>query len=123
MLFSLLLSVLNIAIGMAAKNNKSLKAMIKTRNFAYVIKTRDGMIGRRFIFRNGQYSSDKVITEYDMALVFEDAAAGFQALALGGDNGVQDAINDWKLIILGDDYHMIWFGVVMQMALGGSKRK
>jgi len=64
-----------------------------------------------------------VLTEYAMALVFEDAAAGFQALALGGDNGVQDAINDWKLIILGDDYHMIWFGVVMQMALGGSKRK
>jgi len=123
MLFSLLLLILNLAIGKAAKGNKSLKDMIKIRNYAYVIMTKDGKIGRRFIFRNGGYSSDKVLTDYDMALVFENANVGFKTLALGGDTGVQDAINNWNLKILGDDYHMLWFGVVMQMALGGSKRK
>lgn len=123
MKFSLLLSALNLAIARAAKGNKSLKDMIKTRNHAYVIMTEDGKIGRRFIFRNGKYSSDKVLTDYDMAMVFENADVGFKTLASGGDTGVQDAINNWKLKIRGDDYHMLWFGVLMEMALGGSKRK
>jgi len=123
MKFSLLLSTLNLAIRRAAKGNKSLKDMIKVRNHAYVIMTRDGKIGRRFSFRNGKYSSDKVLTDYDMAWVFENADVGFKALALGGDTGVQEAINNWDLRVLGDDYHMLWFGVVMQMALGGIKRK
>lgn len=123
MKFSLLLSALNLAIAKAAKSNKSLKDMIKIRNHAYVIMTRDGKIGRRFIFRNGKYSSDKVFTDYDMALVFENAEVGFKALASGGDTGVQEAINNWDLRVRGDDLYMLWFGIVMQMALGEIKRK
>ncbi|MBN1689419.1 MAG: hypothetical protein JW901_00180 [Dehalococcoidia bacterium] len=123
MLFRLLLSILDLAIGIGSKRNKAMKDMIKSHNQAFVIMTRDSKIGRRFIFKNGRYSSDKVLTEYDMALVFESAADGFKALALGGDDGIQNAINDWKLRILGDDFHIIWFGVIMQMALGASKRK
>ena len=123
MKFSLLLLILHLAIGRAAKCNKSLKRMIKTRNYAYVIITKDGKIGRRFIFRNGEYSSDKVLTDYDMAMVFENADIGFKTLALGGDTGMQEAINNWNLKIRGDDYHVIWFGTIMQMALGMSKRK
>lgn len=123
MLFSLLLWILDLAISVGAKRNKALKDMIKARNFAYVIMTKDGKIGRRFIFRNGKYSSDKVLTDYDMAMVFENANVGFKTLALEGDNGVQEAINKWTLKIVGNDYHLLWFGVVMGMALGGSKRK
>lgn len=123
MKFSLLLWFLHVAISIAAKRNKSLKDMIKVRNHAYVIMTRDGKTGRRFIFKNGKYSSDKVLTDYDMALVFENAGIGFKTLAFGGDTGLDDAKNNWTLRIQGDDYHMLWFGIVMQMALGGIKRK
>jgi len=112
-----------VAISIASKRNKSLRDMIKVRNHAYVIMTKDGKTGRRFIFKNGRYWSDKVLTDYDMALVFENADIGFKTLAFGGNTGIDEAINNWTLRILGDDYHMLWFGVVMQMALGGIKRK
>lgn len=123
MLFSLLLDILNFAIGICAKTNKSCKDMISIRNSAYVIMTRDRKRGRRYLFRYGKYSSDKVLSDYDMALVFENADVGFKTLALGGDNGVQEAINNWTLKIWGDDMHMIWFGIIMGMAMGGMKRK
>ncbi len=123
MLFSLLLWIIDLAIGRAAKSNKRLKGMIKIRNNSYVIMTKDGKIGRRFIFKDSKYSSDKVLTDYDMAMVFENADVGFKSLALGGDSGMQDAINNWSLMIQGDDYHTIWFGTVMGMALGQVKRK
>jgi len=123
MLFSLLLRIIDLAIRIAAKRNKSLRDMIKVRNHAYVIMTKDGKIGRRFIFKNGRYSSDKLLTDYDMALVFENANIGFKTLAFGGDTGIDEAKNNWTLRILGDDYHTFWFGVVMQMALGAIKRK
>ena len=123
MLFSLLLAILDFAIGICAKTNNSCRDMISIRNAAYVIMTKDGKRGRRYVFKNGKYSSDKVLTDYDMALVFENADIGFKTLAFGGDDGVQEAINNWTLKIWGDDMHMIWFGVIMGMALGGMKRK
>jgi hypothetical protein len=123
MLFSLLLLILHLAISISARFNKRLKLMIKTRNNAYVIMTKDGKTGRRFIFKNGRYSSDKLLTEYDMAMVFENGDIGFRTLAFGGDHGVQDAINNWKLKIRGDNYHVIWFSTVMAMALRQSARK
>lgn len=123
MLFSVLLWILHLAIAIAAKFNNRLKLMIKPRNNAYVIMTKDGKIGRRFIFKNGRYSSDKLLTDYDMAMVFENADIGFKALAFGGDTGVQEAINNWKLKIRGDNYHVIWFSTVMAMALRQSTRK
>jgi hypothetical protein len=123
MLFSLLLLILHLAIGIAARFNKRLKLMMETRNNAYVIMTKDGKVGRRFIFKNGRYSSDKLLTEYDMAMVFENADIGFKTLAFGGDTGTQEAINNWKLKIRGDNYHVIWFSTVMGMALRQSARK
>ena len=56
MLFSILLSVINLMIGITAKNNRSIREMITVRNCAYVIMTKDGKIGRRFMFRKGRYS-------------------------------------------------------------------
>jgi len=123
MLLSLLLFVLHVAISIAAKFNRRLKLMIKTRDNAYVIMTKGGKTGRRFIFKNGRYWSDKVLTDYDMALVFENADIGFKTLAFGGDTGVQEAINNWKLKIRGDNHHVIWFSTVMGMALRQSARK
>lgn len=123
MLFSLLLAVLNIAIGMTAKTNKSIKEMIGIRNSVYVIMTEDGKTGRRFLFKNGKYTSDKVLKDYDLALVFGNADIGFKTLALGGDTGLQVAMNNFNLRLVGNPNIFNWFGVVIAVSMGMMKRK
>ena len=123
MLFSLLLAILSFAIGITAKTNKSIKDMISIRNCAYVIMTKDGKRGRRYIFRRGKYSSDKVLRDYDLALVFENADIGFKTLALGGDTGLQVAMNNWNLTLVGNPNVFNWFGVMIAVSMGMMKRK
>jgi hypothetical protein len=123
MLFSLLLAILSFAIGMTAKTNKSIKDMISIRNSAYVIMTKDGKRGRRYLFKNGKYSSDKVLTDFDLALVFENADIGFKTLALGGDTGLQVAMNNFNLRLVGNPNVFSWFGVMIAVSMGMMKRK
>jgi len=123
MLFSLLLAILSFAIGMTAKTNKSIKDMISIRNSAYVIMTKDGKRGRRYLFKNGKYSSDKVLTDFDLALVFENADIGFKTLALGGDTGLQVAMNNFNLRLVGNPNVFNWFGVMIAVSMGMIKRK
>ena len=123
MLFSLLLSVVSLAITMMVKTNKSVKEMLTIRDTRYVIMTRDGSRGRRYIFRNGKFFSDKVLTEYDLALVFENADIGFKTLALGGDTGVQTAINNYNLRLVGNANMFNFFGIMLMICMGVMKRK
>ena len=122
MLFSILLSVLNLMIGISAKNNRSIREMITIRNCAYVIMTKDGKIGRRFIFRKGKYSSDKVLKDYDLALVFEDAAIGFKALALDGVTGMTKAMNNFQLTMVGNQKLYNFLGITIGVSMGMLKR-
>lgn len=122
MLFSLLLWAISLIMGNAAKNNKVVREMLTVRNDKYVVMTRDGARGRRFIFRNGKFSSDKVLTDYDMALVFENADIGFKTLALGGDTGVQTAINNYNLRIVGNANMFNFFGIMLMICMGVMKR-
>jgi hypothetical protein len=123
MLFSILLAVVGLAIGIAVKTNKSIKEMISIRDCAYVIMTRDGKVGRRFQFRHGKYITDKVITDYDLALVFENADVGFKTLALGGDTGLQVAMNNYDLKLVGNAKIFNFFGVLIAVSMGMMKRK
>lgn len=123
MLFSLLLGVLGIAIGIAVHTNKSIKDMISIRNCSYVIMTRDGKRGRRFLFRNGKYSTDTVLKDYDLAMVFENADIGFKTLALGGDTGLQVAMNNYDLRLVGNAKIFNFFGVLIAVSMGMMKRK
>ena len=122
MLFSILLSFLSFMIGISAKNNRSIREMITVRNCAYVIMTKDGKIGRRFIFREGKYSSDKVLTDYDLALVFEDAAIGFKALALDGVTGMTKAMNNFQLTMVGNQKLYNFLGITIGVSMGMLKR-
>jgi len=123
MLFSLLLGVVGIAIGLAVMTNKSIKEMISIRNCAYVIKTRDGKRGKRFVFRHGKYSTDNLIDDFDLALVFENADVGFKTLALGGDTGLQVAMNNYDLKLVGNAKIFNFFGVLIAVSMGMMKRK
>ena len=123
MLFSMLLSVVSLAITMMVKTNKSIKEMLTIRDTRYVIMTRDGARGRRYIFKQGKIFSDKVLTDYDMALVFENADIGFKTLALGGDTGLQIAINNYDVKIVGNANMFNFFGVILMICMGVMKRK
>jgi len=123
MLFSLLLAILNIAICITVKTNQSIKDMISIRNSVYVIMTKGGKRVRRYLFKSGKYSSDNKLTDFDLALVFENADVGFKTLALGGDTGLQTAINNFNLKLVGNQRIFNWFGVIIAVSMGMMKRK
>ena len=123
MLFSMLLAVLGFMMGLTAKTNKSFKEMISLMNCTYVIMTRDGKQGRRYMITDGKYSSDTVLKDYDMALVFESADIGFKTLALGGGTGMQVAMNNYDLKLVGNQQLFNCFGILLQISMGIVKRK
>ena len=123
MLFSMLLAILGFMMGMAAKNNKAVKELLRVRTATYVIMTKDGTRGRRYMIRNGKFSSDTVLKDYDMALVFENADVGFKTLALGGDTGLQVAMNNYNLKLDGNPAMFNFFGILLSICMGMIKRK
>jgi len=122
LLFSMLLSIINIAMSITAKNNKSMRDLIKVRNCSYVMMTADKKIGRRFHFRNGKYWSDKVLTDYDLAFVFKTADVGFKTLALGGATGIPEAINNWNLKLVGNADIATFLQIMIGVSMGIMKR-
>jgi len=122
LLFSMLLSIINMSMGRAVKSNKAIKEMMAIRNLVFVIMTEDGKIGRRFIFKDGKYSSDKVLKDYTMALVWKDPSVAFKTLAFGGETGLQDAMNNWNMRLAGDAGFFNFFGVLLLVSLGKMKR-
>lgn len=123
MAFQLLLNFLSFMIGLTVKTNKAVKEMLRIRNDVYVVMSEDGQTGRRFIFREGKYSSDRVLNDYDLALVFRTADIGFKALALGGDTGLQVAMNNYDLKLVGNAKIFNFFGVMIAVSMGIMKRK
>jgi hypothetical protein len=121
--FTLLLYIINIAIALRARTNKSIKDMISIRNCAYVIRTKDGKRGRRYLFRQGKYSSDTVLNDCDLALVFENAAIGFRALALDGLTGMTKAMNSFELTLIGNQRIFNFFALTIGVSMGTVKRK
>jgi hypothetical protein len=123
MLFTMLLGVLSFMIGLTARNNKSIREMVSIRNCTYVIMTKDGKRGRRYKIIKGKFSSDTVLKDYDLALVFESADVGFKTLALGGDTGLQVAMNNYDLKLVGNPNIFNFFGVLIAVSMGMMKRK
>jgi len=122
MLFTLLLNIINIAIGLTARSNRSVREMISVHDCAYVIRTKDGKRGRRYIFRKGSYSSDTVLADCDLALVFESADIGFRTLALGGPTGMTKAMNNFELTLVGNKNIFTFFAVIIGISMGMIKR-
>jgi len=64
-----------------------------------------------------------VLKDYDLALVFENADIGFKTLALGGDTGMQTAINNYELKLAGNQQLFNSFGILIAISMGMIKRK
>jgi len=113
---------MSLAMSITSKTNKSIKDLIKVRNCAYVMMTQDGKIGRRFLFRKGKFSSDKNLTDYDLAFIFKSADVGFKTLALGGKTGIAEAINNWDLKLAGNIDISNFFQIMIGVSMGIMKR-
>ncbi|MGA2158611.1 MAG: hypothetical protein ABSG90_05275 [Dehalococcoidia bacterium] len=118
MTFSQLLKMLDAAVRNAVKSNARLKKMISRGNYVFVITTQDRKKGRRFIFRDGKYTSDRVLANYDLALVFKDGPTGFNTLALGGETGLRDALNNWDLQLDGNATYFAIFATFLAISVG-----
>jgi hypothetical protein len=81
--FSILLKLLVFKFKKAAKINKDFKKFLMGHECTVVIKTKDGKRGKRFIFKNGLFSADSVLNEYDAAMIWSDAKVAFKGLKDG----------------------------------------
>ncbi len=111
--FSILLALLNIKFKKVAKTNKNFRKFLMGHECAVVIKTKDGKRGKRFIFKDGGFSSDNVLDEFDAAMVWRDARTGFNGLRRGED-GINDAMKNHLVGIEGKIHSFAWFGGVLK---------
>lgn len=118
MRFSMLLFALYNILKIASLTNKAYKKYIRKMSVKILIKTEDGRRARLFIFDKGKISSmigDR--KNFDVALVWKDAATGFSVMTSKSPDASFNAAADGKLKVLGMSVYALWFedGVKMVM--------
>ncbi len=111
--FSIILTLLILKFKKAAKTDKNFKKFLMGHECAVVIKTKDGKRGKRFIFKDGSFSSDGVLDEYDTAMVWSDAKAAFKGLK-NGEEGIKHALQNHLVSIEGEIHSFTWFGAAIK---------
>jgi hypothetical protein len=114
--FSLLLYLLIFKFKVAARTNKDFRKFLMGHECTVVIKTKDGKRGKRFIFKNGGFSSDSVLDAYDTAMIWSDAKTGLKALKAGED-GIKEALQNHRVSIDGMVHAFTWFGAVLKFVM------
>ena len=122
MKFSLLMNMLVIIIKLNIKRKKYVRDMLRTHNYRFVMMTRDGKQGKRFIFSNGTFSTDNVLTEYDIAYVWRDGNTAFKVLTNPDPTGLFRAEANWDLEIKGDKALSIPLNIFLGYATGNFKK-
>lgn len=118
MRFSVLLFALFNILKIASVTNKAYKKYIRKISAKILIKTADGERARLFIFDKGKLTSmpgDQ--KNYDVALVWQDAATGFSVMTSKKSDASFNAAADGKLKVLGMSIYAQWFedGINMVM--------
>jgi hypothetical protein len=111
--FSLLLAVLAIKFRKAAQKNADFRRFLMGHECSVVIKTKDNRRGKRFIFRQGAFSSDRALNEYDAAMIWKDAKTAFAGLRAGED-GIKRALGSHLVGIDGQLHSFTWFGAALK---------
>jgi len=111
--FSILLTLLISKFKKAAKTDKSFKKFLMGHECTVVIKTKDGKRGKRFIFKEGNFSSDAVLDNYDAAMIWSDAKTAFNGLK-NGEEGIKHALSNHFVCIDGKVHDFTWFGAVLK---------
>lgn len=110
MRFSALLFLLYNVLKIASVFNQSYKKYISKVGVKILIKTKDGKRARLFIFDKGKLSSmlgDQ--KDYDVALVWQDAATGFSVMKSKEKDASFNAAAEGKLKVLGMSVYAQWF--------------
>ena len=97
--------------------------MLSTQNYKFVMMTKDGKQGKRFIFQKGLFSTDDILTEYDLAYVWRDGNTAFKVLTNPDPTGLFKAEANWDLEIKGDKTLSIPFNIFLAYATGNFKKK
>jgi hypothetical protein len=116
MRFSLLLFILASKFKKAARTNKGFKRFLMGHECAVVIKTGDGARGKRFIFKDGAFSSDAVLDQFDAAMVWADAKTAFYAMKKG-EEGIMQALSNHLVGIEGKVHSFTWFGAAINFVM------
>ena len=111
--FSLLITILALKFKKASKTNKNFKKFLMGHECKVVIKTKDGKRGKRFIFKDGKFSSDAILNEYDAAMIWSDAKRAFKGLK-DGEEGIKHALQNHLVSIDGEVHSFTWFGAAIK---------
>ena len=118
MKFSLLLLVLHLALKWAAFTNQAFKKYIAPSHVRILIKTKDGRRARLYTFDKGAVSSVKGdCSDFDVALVWKDAATGFAVMTDKRPDASFNAAAEGKLKVLGMSVYAQWFEDGMKLVL------
>ena len=110
MKFSILLFALSKIVWIAALTNKAFKHYIRNTNAKILIKTEDGQRARTLIFNKGKVSSEPGDSkDFDVALVWKDAATGFSVMTNKSPDASFNAAADGKLKVEGMSIYAQWF--------------
>ncbi len=123
MKFSFLLFVISLVMKISIMTDSSLRELTRYKKMKCVMKTRDGKHGIRFLIDKGDFSTDRVLDDCDLALVWKDPDTAFRVLTAGGPTGLQVAEANWELEIRGDKTQYYWFTIFLGFTTGKLKRK
>lgn len=118
MKFSILLFALSKIVWIAALTNKAFKHYIRNTNAKILIKTEDGKRARMLIFNKGKVSSEAGDSkDFDVALVWKDAATGFSVMIDKSDDASFNAAGEGKLKVEGMSIYAQWFEEGMKLVM------
>jgi len=116
MRFLLLLTLLASRFKKSSQTSADFKKFLMGHECRIVIKTNDNKKGKRFIFKDGRFSSDAILDEYDAAMVWADATTAFHALKKG-EEGIMNALQNHRVGIEGKIHAFTWFGAAIQFVM------
>jgi len=116
MRFLLLLAILTSKFKKASATNQNFRKFLMGHECKVVIKTNDNKKGKRFIFKDGKFSTDNVLDQFDAAMVWADAKTAFFAMKKG-EPGVMEAVQNHQVAIEGKLHSFTWFGAVMNFVM------
>ncbi|MCX7679677.1 MAG: hypothetical protein N2316_10720 [Spirochaetes bacterium] len=117
MRFAVLLWLLSILLKLASLRNPLFKSYTKSISFCVAIKTKNNK-GRAFTFHRGKVASTRSLREYNAALVFLNAKAGYRVLKEGTQEAAFYAAACGQLRVEGMAIFVQWFNEAVAIALG-----
>lgn len=116
MRFILLLAILASKFKACSVTNENFRKFMMGHECRVVVKTKDNRKGKRFIFKDGRFSSDGVLDDYDAAMVWSDPVIAFHAMKKG-EPGIMEALQNHLVGIEGAVHSFTWFGAAINFVM------